>query len=63
MAKGAFSDNTAEEKKERKVYISYENRESCMIRVKGLHVALGLSKYTQSQDTNHFFEMLLKIVL
>ena len=63
MVKEDFSDYTAEEKRERKVYISYENRESCMIKVIGLQVVLGLGKYTHSQDTNHFFEMLVKVVL
>ena len=48
MVKMAFSDYTAEDKRERKVYISYENRESCMIKEIGLQVALGLGKYTCS---------------
>ena len=46
MVKEDFSDYNAKEKREIKVYISYENRESCMIKVIGLKVVLGLGKYT-----------------
>ena len=62
MVKEDFSDYTAEEKRERKVYISYENRESDQSnRFTSGSGASG--KYTHSQDTKHFIEKLLNFFL
>ena len=62
MVKEDFSDYTAEEKRERKVYISYENRESDQSN--GFTCGSGSSgKYTHSQDTKHFIEKLLNFFL
>ena len=55
MVKKALFDYTAEEKRERKFYIFYENRERCMISEIGFHVALGLGKYTYSPRYESLF--------